>query len=77
MPGLPLPGETGTETGEEAMSEDKKPEPFKKKTIRLTGWVLVKKKADPTSACKNDNSQAKAVARRQTPPKEAGDREKR
>jgi hypothetical protein len=28
------------------MSEDKKPEPFKKKTIRLTGWVLVKKKAD-------------------------------
>ena len=28
------------------MSEDKKPEPFKRKTIRLTGWVLVKKKAD-------------------------------
>jgi hypothetical protein len=40
------PGETGTETGEEAMSEDEKPEPFKRKTIRLTGWVLVKKKAD-------------------------------
>jgi hypothetical protein len=40
------PGETGTETGEEAMSENKKPEPFKRKTIRLTGWVLVKKKAD-------------------------------
>jgi hypothetical protein len=32
--------------GEEKMSEDKKPEPFKRKTIRLTGWVLVKKKAD-------------------------------
>jgi hypothetical protein len=32
--------------GEEAMSEDKKPEPFKRKTIRLTGWVLVKKKVD-------------------------------
>jgi hypothetical protein len=29
------------------MSEDKKPEPFKRKTIRLTGWVLVKKKAQP------------------------------
>jgi hypothetical protein len=28
------------------MSEDKKPEPFKRKTIRLTGWVLVKKKVD-------------------------------
>jgi hypothetical protein len=28
------------------MSENKKPEPFKRKTIRLTGWVLVKKKAD-------------------------------
>jgi hypothetical protein len=28
------------------MSEDKKPEPFKRKTIRLTGWFLVKKKAD-------------------------------
>jgi hypothetical protein len=27
------------------MSEDEKPK-FKKKTIRLTGWVLVKKKAD-------------------------------
>jgi hypothetical protein len=27
------------------MSEDKKPK-FKKKTIELTGWVLVKKKAD-------------------------------
>ena len=25
------------------MSGDKKPEPFKRKTIRLTGWVLVKK----------------------------------
>jgi hypothetical protein len=29
------------------MSEDKKPEPFKRKTIRLTGWVLVKKKTQP------------------------------
>jgi hypothetical protein len=27
------------------MSGDEKPK-FKKKTIRLTGWVLVKKKAD-------------------------------
>jgi hypothetical protein len=28
------------------MSEDKKPSKWKTKTIRLTGWVLVKKKAD-------------------------------
>jgi len=32
--------------GEEKMNEDEKPEPFKKKTIELTGWVLVKKKVD-------------------------------
>jgi hypothetical protein len=28
------------------MSEDKKPSKWKTKTIKLTGWVLVKKKAD-------------------------------
>jgi hypothetical protein len=28
------------------MSQDEKPKPFKGKTIRLTGWVLVKKKTD-------------------------------
>jgi hypothetical protein len=39
---LPV-GERG---GEEKMSEDKKPSKWKTKTIRLTGWVLVKKKAD-------------------------------
>jgi hypothetical protein len=29
------------------MSEDKKPEPFKKKTIKLTGWVTVKPRQLP------------------------------
>jgi hypothetical protein len=33
--GVPRLSERGG--GEEAMSEDKKPEPFKRKTIRLTG----------------------------------------
>jgi hypothetical protein len=32
--------------GEEAMNQGKKPEPFKRKTIRLKGLVFVKKKAD-------------------------------
>jgi hypothetical protein len=29
------------------MSEDKKPEPFKRKTIKLTGWVTVKPRQLP------------------------------
>jgi hypothetical protein len=40
-----LPGRRGR--GEEKMSEDKKPEPFKKKTIKLTGWVTVKPRQLP------------------------------
>jgi hypothetical protein len=45
MPGLPLafspPGRRGRRRGEEEMSRDK-PERFKRKTIRLKGWVTIK-----------------------------------
>jgi len=47
------------------MSEDKKPKPFKKKTIKLTGWVTVKPRQLPNVKPRQENQKKPETERRE------------